>query len=38
VDLEEGTCTCPDYMNRDRGGRGCKHLRLARILESKTSS
>jgi hypothetical protein len=39
VDLEESTCTCPHYMMRAGDGRsGCKHLRLARVMEGKTSS
>lgn len=34
VDLEEGTCTCPDFIVRRsaRPGAGCKHMRLARVL------
>jgi hypothetical protein len=38
VDLEESTCTCPHYMIRGGGKRGCKHLRLARLIEAKTPS
>jgi hypothetical protein len=34
VDLEEGTCSCPDFMVRkaSRPGSSCKHMRLARAL------
>lgn len=36
VDLENTTCTCADFMARRRGVGSCKHLRLARVLESHT--
>jgi len=37
VDLEESTCTCPDFLMRraSKTGASCKHLRLARSLFSR---
>lgn len=34
VDLEEATCSCPDFLVRraGRAGASCKHLRLTRAL------
>lgn len=38
VDLEEMTCTCPDFLVRQsrRPGGSCKHIRLARALARRT--
>lgn len=38
VDLEEVTCTCPDFMVRKAGraGASCKHIRLARVLDRRS--
>jgi hypothetical protein len=39
VDLEEGTCTCQDFLIRrsGRAGATCKHLRLARALSRRAT-
>jgi predicted nucleic acid-binding Zn finger protein len=36
VDLENSTCTCPDFLARRRGVGLCKHLRLGRSLLSRS--
>lgn len=40
VDLEGGTCTCPDFLVRKAGkaGSSCKHVRLARALSHQNQS